>query len=332
MENYNDISPPSPPASGKAWKIGLALAAAVFVTMAAWLALQVYDRISAAFFFAEGNKHFAAGNYPKAIREYDKAIERFTKSSGVYYKRGIAHKRIGNYDRAFEDYTRTIELSPDNAFVYNDRGNILSNKGQFEKAIEDYTRAIELNPKFDWPYRNRASCYRTTGRLDLAIQDDTQAIAINPRYYKAYRDRGICYFCKGGFAQAEVDFSASLSIKPGQELTNAWLYIAVARQGKDGTADLRAYADTMADKDAVWHVIRMYLGEITPDECLAQEKDKSESGAKAYDPAIDFYIGEYYFLRGDREKAAHHYERFINVNETSHFEYMMAKHELERLD
>ena len=326
MNEENSITPEEVPAQSNKWKIFLAIGIVVYMGLAFLLVRYAnLIRLRSTRFFKNGEIHFADADYAKAIEDYDKAIEEDPQDSAIYYRRGISYKRLGKYDSALKDYNRTIILDPKNPWVYNDRGNIFDMKGNYERAIQDYTKAIALYPNFDWPHRNRGSCYRKTDRLDLAIRDDTRAIEINSKYYKAYRDRGICHFCKGDFEKAQEDFSASLDISANQDLTRAWLYLARERSGKDGK-------EALAKCGSEWHVIRMFLGEITPEKCISIEDEKSKARSGTSDPAMDFYAGEVYFLQGNEEKAAEHFKRFIDTGQISHFEYMMAKYELERIE
>jgi lipoprotein NlpI len=75
----------------------------------------------------------------------------------------------------------------------------------------------------------------------------------------------------------------------------------------------------------------MYLGEVTPEQCLAAASDKDPKRDKEMKCEAYFYVGQFYLIRGDKERASESFRRCIATGLTSYREYIYAQGELKRL-
>jgi hypothetical protein len=76
-----------------------------------------------------------------------------------------------------------------------------------------------------------------------------------------------------------------------------WHFLARARMGQDGTAELSANAARLKTKDWVYPVIDFYLGRRSLDDMRAAAI-RSDQKCKAA-----FYAGEWHLLRGDKAET-----------------------------
>ncbi len=103
------------------------------------------------------------------------------------------------------------------------------------------------------------------------------------------------------------DFQSALRIDPADKYVAIWRYIANVRTGGDGTAELRTFANAHV-KDDEWNapIVHLFLGRITPTQCLAAAEDKNPKTTKEQKCEAYFYAGQYYLLQ-DNEQNAKYY-------------------------
>jgi lipoprotein NlpI len=256
--------------------------------------------------------------------------------ASAYYNRGIAYYRgKGDLDHAIGDYHEAIRLDPSKAMYYNNRAIAYRAKGELDRAIADYDLAIRLDPKHVHAYHNRANIHFERGEFDLAIADYTAAIRVDPRYANAYRGRGDAYQTRGDFARAIADYSEAIGIAPKNEaffqargradmyagmlpkaladLNQArelepkdpyvalWLDIINKRSNLPGRL---AEAAKQIDMTA-WPapVIRLYLGQLTPEAVLAAAADATPRIKQQALCEANFYIGELALQQGKADEA-----------------------------
>ena len=70
---------------------------------------------------------------------------------------------------------------------------------------------------------------------------------------------------------------------------------------------------------------------ISLEELLAETKDKDQRVEKEQQCEAYFYLGQYYLIKGDKEKAAQMFELCLETKVTYFVEYKGAKVELERM-
>jgi len=204
----------------------------------------------------------------------------------------------GHLDAAIDSDTK-------NSNVYLFRAMIRSFcLGEFEAAVDDYDRAIDLIE----PERRRTTEAR-----------------------QAYRGRGMTFFMLGEFGRAKDDFAMGIDLEPDD--AHAWVLwaLAAARAGADPSLKLREFAGGNTEGDWPRPLIRLLLGEIGPEECLAAAADPDPHKARGNLCEAHFYIGEYALLAGDEEQAARQFRQCLATGADDYNEYMLAREELQRL-
>jgi rhomboid protease GluP len=208
----------------------------------------------------------------------------------------------------------------------------LLEEGELDRGIEEVEKAIELNSDFArGGHYALGDTYMKKGRYDEAVASFTNAIDIDPGFAGAYSHRANAYFYQARFTEAEKDYEKYLSIKPEHKYYKLMLYLSRERAGKDGRTILAEQVKPMDLDDWPGPVFSLYLGRAAPEEVLEAtgDNDKKVQGERQCEAF--FYLGQYYLLRGEKEKAVEMFRRAIDTGVTDFIEYGGARAELERL-
>jgi tetratricopeptide (TPR) repeat protein len=295
--------------------------------------INVYDN--------RGQAYAAKGDYEHAIADYNEAIRIDPKCTLAYDNRGIVHAAEGDFERAIADYSQAIRIDPKNALILNNRGQAYATKGDYERAIADYTQAIRINPlpasvTHINVYDNRGQARAAGGHYGDAIADYDEAIHIDPNYALAYKNRGDAFAAKGDYKRAGTDYGQAIQLNPkdagayfNRGLTE--FYVGALPKALADLNQMRelspkdAYAALWLDvaakhgnlpsrlSEAVsqfdmtkWPapVVRLYLGEMTPEAVLAAADDPRPETKKAQLCEANFFIGELALQQGAKDEAA----------------------------
>jgi lipoprotein NlpI len=186
--------------------------------------------------------------------------------------------------------------------AYNHRGNAYEHKGDHDRAIADYDQAIALDPKFADAYNNRGIVYEHKGDHDRAIADYDKAIALDPKHVHAYFYRGLADLYVGALPNSLADLNQSSALNPKDAYGALWLDIV----GKRSNLPSRlAEAATQIDMTK-WPapVIRLYLGQMTPESVLAAANDPDANTKAGQVCEANFYTGLLRLQQGAKDEAA----------------------------
>ena len=221
----------------------------------------------------------------------------------LYYNRGIEYDEKRDYDRAIADYNEVIHLDPIYAKAYCDRGNAWRNKGDLDRAIADYNEAIRLDPKDAAYYNHRGNAWRNKGDLDRAIADYNEAIRLDPKDAGCYKNRGVANLYAGSLSRALADLNQASELKPKDAYTALWLDVVNKRSNLPSHLP-----QVIAQLDMTrWPapVIRLFLGQMTPDAVLAAADDPNAMTKQRRVCEASFFSGELTLMQGTKENAAH---------------------------
>jgi lipoprotein NlpI len=107
--------------------------------------------------------------------------------------------------------------------------------------------------------------------------------------------------------------------------------LAQQRSGENGSSDLRQNAANVDLEKWPAQFIRLYLGDLDPDQVLlsmptGNTRYNKERLCEAY-----FFLGEYHLIQGNNSRAADFFENALKTNIYYFIEYIAAKVELERM-
>jgi lipoprotein NlpI len=217
-----------------------------------------------------------------------------------YYNRGIAYAKIKDYDHAIADYNQAIRLNP-KPEIYNNRGLTYAWKGEDDRAMADYNQAIQLDPKNAVAYSNRGLIYALRGEYDRAIHDYTHVIQLDPKSADAYENRGWTYLLEDATPKALADLTQANALSPKDAYKALGLEIALKRSDLPSRLSQTATAIDMTKWPAP--IIRLYLGQLTPEAVLAAADDPNAKTKISQVCEANFFSGELAVQRGAKDDA-----------------------------
>ena len=285
----------------------------------------------AAAHYNRGNAHAVEGRHDEAVADYGTALGLRPKFVFALINRGISLRAKGLYDRAIADFEAALVLAPDSARAYNNRGNVRFDEVFYDRAISDYEMAARLRPDNNPASHNRDVAIGARERYDAALARFDDAVESHPGDPARYRDRGVVRFNHRHFAGAVLDFVAAVEIDPRDSYNRLWLYLAETRAGRNGAErlaqdrrrlDLQAWPGPLVD---------LFLDRVEPEALLARARDDDPEKQRELDCVVSFYLGQYYLLAGDRERALELFRRSVDTGLNNFLQYRAAEAELRHL-
>lgn len=271
---------------------------------------------------ARGQVWLDKGDNDSAISDFDRAIELDPGKAEAYYNRGRAWARKGNDTRAIADYSHAIEFDPAYFQAYNNRGFVFNRMGEFDRAIADFDETISLNPQHPYAYNNRAISWGAKGDAERAVADYSQAITLDPTYINPYGSRGIYYFYNRELAKAQADLAAAAELAPDNAYYAIWVDLAGRRSGRQSHLRQAASRLDMARWPAP--LVRMFLGEQTPEAALAAADDPVPAKKRGNLCEANLYVAEFYRLDGRDDEALRRYRLAVRDCPHDFIEYVAA--------
>ena len=261
------------------------------------------DRDLVRLYYNRGIEYDEKRDYDRAIADYNEVIHLDPIYAKAYCDRGNAWRNKGDLDRAIADYNEAIRLDPKDAKAYYSRGIASRAKGDLDSAIADYNEAIRLDPKDAAYYNNRGNAWRNKGDLDRAIADYNEAIRLDPKDAGCYKNRGVANLYAGSLSRALADLNQASELKPKDAYTALWLDVVNKRSNLPSHLP-----QVIAQLDMTrWPapVIRLFLGQMTPDAVLAAADDPNGMIKQRRVCEASFFSGELRLMQGTKENAAH---------------------------
>lgn len=280
-----------------------------------------------------GISYYKNGQYNQAIDDYNAAISLKTDDAPAYFNRGLAYQKTHLYDLALVDIEKAIALNPEFFRAYAIRGEIYEMKGQDSRAIADYDKAIALEPNFVEAYFIRGNFYWNIKQYDLAIANYDTAIVLNPNQTQVYANRGFAFFYSGRYIEAAEDFEKIAQHEHKFTALHAmlWYYLAVERQGKNGSAALKEKSRYFELQQWPGALVSLYLGEISPDEVLKNTIAKDKEMENQFKCIAYFHVGQYFLLQGKKTLAIDMFQKAASFKNSFFNELAGANEELVRL-
>jgi tetratricopeptide (TPR) repeat protein len=210
----------------KSLKIGLGVAAALFLALGCAIAFATYYVVNALHgrkLFDEGYAAMKRGEHAIAVRHFDEALRRPLVpyfAASAHFDRGFSDEKLGNRDEALRDYSEAIKIKPDMVEAYVYRGNLYEERKEIEEAFHDYSEAIRLDKNAAWPLYQRGLIFLLRKDADKAIADFSEAIRASPNYAAAYINRAIAYRSKNDWDSALASLDAAIGIDPGSAVAH----------------------------------------------------------------------------------------------------------------
>ena len=229
-----------------------------------------------------------------------------------------------------------LKEEPENGELWMEHGLALSRQMLHREAVESLSRAIITDPFRGIYYRHRGHRFLSCHRFEDACADFTIASRLIPENWDVWYHLGLSWFLLGDYKQALIAYKhcAEMSHSDDKLIAIAdWLWITYKRLGMDGEAAqlLKQITPEMdpGENTAYFGRLLMYKGLRQPEELLS-----------TLDNAVNiitagFGLANFFFLRGDQEKAEELLRQVIQRGDENDlyyaFGYLAAMVDLERL-
>lgn len=202
---------------------------------------------------------------------------------------------------------------------------------QFREAIATFTRGLAIEPNNALLLRWRGHRYLSVRELDRALDDLTRGSRLDSTIYGIWYHIGIVRFAGTDFGGAVDAFTRAQRIAPDSgELAGAtdWLWMSLMRAGRaaEAQAMLARRPDSVAVGNAYARRLKLYRGEIKPDEVMTPADTADIQVA-----TLSYGVGNWYLLGGDIAHAREWFRRSVQSGGWPAFGFIMSEIELRRL-
>lgn len=202
---------------------------------------------------------------------------------------------------------------------------------QFREAIATFNRGLAIEPDNALLLRWRGHRYLSVREFDRALDDLTRGSRLDSTIYGIWYHLGIVRFAGTDFGGAADAFSRAQRMAPDSgELAGAtdWLWMSLMRAGRaaEAQAMLARRPDSVAAGNAYTRRLKLYRGEIQPDEVMT-----AADTADVQVATLSYGVGNWYLLRGDTAHAREWFRRSVQSGGWPAFGFIMSEIELRRL-
>jgi len=202
---------------------------------------------------------------------------------------------------------------------------------QYREAIATFTRGLAIAPDDAMLYRWRGHRSLSVRELDRALADLTRGSQIDSTIYGIWYHLGIVRYAQGDFTGAADAFTRAERRAPDAgERAGAtdWLWMSLSRAGRgaDAQALLDRRPDSLPPGNAYGQRLRLYRGEIGPDDVLTAADTADIAVA-----TLSYGVGNWYVVRGDTARALAWFERSVQSGGWPAFGFIVSEIELRRL-
>ncbi len=248
-------------------------------------------------------------------------------------------------ERALEGYNKAklaYERNPDNPDSLVRYGRFAVRKGDFIEGIKIFSEGIKKHPNNPVMYRRRGHRYISTRQIDKALLDFEKAVELNEKNpvndyltLDIWYHYGLAYFINRDFENAAKCYEKCFGLlddAAAKVSVANWRYMSLARAGNtEGIQEiLDPINDEMEAKGETMYknLLLFYKGELTLEEVTA----RSTGGQSGQDSAFYFGIGNYYFVKGEIEKAKKYFKKASDDDDRwPGFGHIAAEKELSQL-
>ena len=202
---------------------------------------------------------------------------------------------------------------------------------QYREAIATFTRGLAIAPDDAMLYRWRGHRYLSVREIDRALDDLTRGSQLDSTIYGIWYHLGILRYARDDFTGAVEAFTRAERRAPDAgERAGAtdWLWMSLSRAGKavEAQALLDRHPDSLPPANAYGQRLRLYRGEIGPDDVLTAA-DTSDIAVAT----LSYGVGNWYVVRADTAQARSWFERSVQSGGWPAFGFIMSEIELRRL-
>jgi tetratricopeptide (TPR) repeat protein len=202
---------------------------------------------------------------------------------------------------------------------------------QFREAIQTFSRGLKIAPNNAMLYRWRGHRYLSVRDFNRAMADLTHGLRLDSTIYGIWYHLGIVRYARSDFAGAADAFAHAQPRAPDAgELTGAtdWLWMSLMRAGRSAEAQamLNRRPDSLAATNAYARRLKLYRGEIGPDEVFTPADTADVQVA-----TLSYGVGNWFLVKGDTARARTWFTRSVSSGGWPGFGFIVSEIELRRL-
>ena len=226
---------------------------------------------------------------------------------------------------------RDLDAHPRDVQKYIALGTAQAGARQMQEAVQTFTRALAIWPNDPILWRWRGHRNLSVRNFDKAMADLTHGYGMDSTVYGILYHLGVLRFVGGDFNAAADAFRRAQPLAPDAgELAGStdWLWMSLMRAGRasEASAMLARRPDSLPTTAAYARRLKMYRGEITPDQLFAPS-DTSDIDVAT----LAYGLGNWYMVKGDTARARAQFERSVKSGGWPAFGFIASEQELARL-
>src|SRR5690625_4069095 len=254
---------------------------------------------------------------------------------------------LNQHQEAVRVLSEGIDRNPDTPHLYRHRGHFLISQRKYEEALPDFERATELlegkDDEIEYyqaelvPEMERVMLGQPAELLNEPTPINDETLAELRDVYKGtlksstWYHYGLAHYLLGNFDEAAEIYRKSLEFSVDDDMRVAtldWLYMSLRRAGNDSAAqELLDSIDTdmHINEPSYFRLMKMYKGELQPEEVLSSGDDKRAIATQGYG------VGNWHLYNGRPDQARDVFQRVLQAGQFPAFGYLAAEIDLQRL-
>ena len=212
----------------------------------------------------------------------------------------------------------------------------LSYLGKYAEALEDANTAIKISPNLFKAFTCRGFVQLLAGEFSKSIADYSKLISLGggTRDPDNFLSRGEAKFYLGRLEEAADDFAkaSEASDAEGRLYADLWLIWTLQRLGKPVPDAVFERASAEVGGEWPRPALALFAGALTPEQLLQRIEAKSGDEKQMMLAEGYFYLGQYYFVRGDQAKARFYFEKTRQLEVLVYAEHIASGFELQRMN
>jgi lipoprotein NlpI len=205
-------------------------------------------------------------------------------------------------------------------------GIAAADAGDYKKAVELLTKAISDDPKLAKAYNARGQVHFKLGKFAESLADFDKYLDLKPGEKNGHWMRGITCYYAAKFDEGRKQFEGYEKVDTNDVENAVWHFLCVAR--KDGVPKARQSLLKIGKDRRVpmTQVYELFAGKLKPEDVLqaARMPAAREEVLNRQLFYAHLYLGLYYEVQGDHEKAQENLEEAVK-HRISHYMWDVAR-------
>jgi lipoprotein NlpI len=224
-------------------------------------------------------------------------------------------------DKALELAGKAIAADPKDARAPLLRGTFHEALGHHAEAIADFGRCIALDPKAAEAYDHRGSEQFKLGKIQESLDDFDRYLKLRPQASAGHWKRGISLWYAGRYDEGRKQFEGYEKVDTNDVENAVWHFLCAARLVGIERARASMLKIGKDRRVPMMEVYELYRGHSRPADVLAAAEAGDVSDAERRQRLFyaHLYLGLYFDVLGDREKALAHLELAADRYRIGHY-------------